>query len=147
VDRRRAREGEGPVWRRARGDAHNGRLAAAVFAQLQKLGDHVARPEGLQPFGVVAGDGRLVAANRPLFDLLGCDEGDLLGSRWERTMPAWGSRAHLDAPDQFTVCLYPPRRDDLGSLVPAHAWVHPVADAVGVLSHTFLLTPHASPDL
>jgi hypothetical protein len=147
VERRRARVGEGPVGRQAYGDARSGRLAAAVFAELQKLGDHVARPQGLQPFAVVAGDGRLVAANRPLFELLGCEEGDLLGSRWARTMPAWGSRAHSDAPDQFDACLYPPFRDDLGSLVPAHAWVHPVADADGVLAHTFLLTPYASPEL
>ena len=62
-------------------------------------------------------------------------------------MPAWASRRHSDAPDQFDACLFPPRRDDLGSLVPAHAWVHPVADADGVVAHTFLLTPRAGPEL
>jgi len=113
-----------------------------VFAELERLGSHVAKPEGLQPFAVVAGDGRLVAANRPLCELLGCDGADLLGVRWVRVMPTWASEPHPDRPHRLEATLLPPRRTDLRSLVPAHAWVHPVADADGVLAHTLLLTPH-----
>jgi hypothetical protein len=89
----------------------------------------------------VAGDGRLVAANRPLFELLGCDGRDLLGSRWMRTMPAWAGREHPASPQHFDACLVPPPHDGLRAVVPAHAWVHPIADAEGIVAHTLLLTP------
>jgi len=131
VDTRCGREGEEPGRRPQAATA--GRLAAAVFAELERLGPHLARPEGLQPFAVVAGDGRLVAANRPLCELLGCNG----------IMPTWESEPHPDRPQRLEATLLPPLRTDLRSLVPTHAWVHPVADADGVVAHTLLLTPHS----
>ena len=138
MDTGRMRNGGGPERGRPQA-ARGGRLAAAVFAELERLGDLLARPGGLQPFALVAVDGRLVAANRPLFELLGCDESELLGSCWARVMPAWATGTHPDGSYQFDACLLPPLRDDLQAPVSAHAWVYPVVDADGVVAHTLLL--------
>ena len=43
----------------------------------------------VQPFVVVSADGRVLAANRPLMELVGCGPKDLIGAAWSSMLPAW----------------------------------------------------------
>jgi len=46
-----------------------------------------------QPFGVISGDGVMLAGNRSLLDLLGISEHELLEAEWEDYMPGWSDEA------------------------------------------------------
>lgn len=97
---------------------------AAVFEEMTILARVLAHLPHMQPFALVAPDGRVLAANRPLFDLLGCDESALVGKPWRTFMPSWPSRDALPA-DAALFCdwLDPAGQ---GSRRRAHLLVDPV---------------------
>jgi len=114
-----------------------GRLAAAVFLELQRLGASVLQDSRPRPFAVVAADDRLVAGNRPLFELLGCHESDLLGTAWPQVMEAWSDRG---AAREFDAHVRPPQRSEHAAPIPARVSVQPVLADGEVVAHTLLLS-------
>jgi PAS domain-containing protein len=102
--------------------------AEAVFEELTALARVMAHLPHAQPFAAVSADGWVLAANRPMVELLGCQERELVGSPWSVFLPAWDERAH-PLPTEGVQCFEsvlqsPWRPDDV-------AWVHVVADPVG----------------
>jgi len=102
--------------------------AEAVFEELTALARVMAHLPHPQPFAAVSADGWVLAANRPMVELLGCHDGELVGSPWSVFLPAWDERAH-PLPTEGVQCFEswlqsPWRPDDV-------AWVHIVADPVG----------------
>ncbi len=118
-----------------------GQTSAAVLLELKRLGVRLSEPRGMQAVAVVATDGRLVAGNRPLFEMLGCDGNDLLGTPWTDTMPTWEIGQDMSAPLRFEACLCPPLCRKRKMTVPANVCVCPVKDGDRVVAHTVLLTP------
>ena len=102
--------------------------AEAVFDELTALTRVMAHLPHPQPFAAVSADGWILAANRPMAEMLGCHEHDLVGSPWSIFLPAWDERAHT-LPTEGVQCfesyLQSPWRPD------GLAWVHVVADPVG----------------
>ena len=81
-----------------------------------------------QPFVVVSADGRVLAANRPLMELVGCGPKDLIGAVWSSMLPAWaghGERGPHRGVECFEGRLLWPRRPG------RPPWVHVVADPMG----------------
>lgn len=66
--------------------------SAIVFEEMAVLSRVMAHLPHVQPFALVAADGRVLAANRPLLELLGCAEHELVGQPWRRYLPGWGVR-------------------------------------------------------
>jgi PAS domain-containing protein len=102
--------------------------AEAVFEELTVLARVMAHLPHPQPFAAVSADGWVLAANRPMVELLGCQECELVGSPWSIFLPAWDERAH-PLPPEGAQCFEswiqsPWRPDDV-------EWVHVVADPVG----------------
>lgn len=117
--------------------ARAGRLAAAVFLELQRLGGSVLQDSRPRPFAVVAADDRLVAGNRPLFELLGCHESDLLGTAWPLVMETWGDRGSAREFDAHVRC---PQRSGQAAPIPARVSVQPVLADGEVVAHTVLFS-------
>jgi PAS domain S-box-containing protein len=69
----------------------NGRVPDSVRAHLRQLVEVVGYLPREQPLGVVTADAVLLAANRPLLDLLGASRDEQLGSDWDDFMPGWSS--------------------------------------------------------
>ncbi len=83
-------------------------LALAIQAELARLAEDICAERAWRPFAVVDRRGRVLAGNRPLLELLGRDEQDVLGTAWDQVMPDW---RELVAP--WTVrpgCRWPERR-------------------------------------
>jgi PAS domain-containing protein len=102
--------------------------AEAVYEELTVLARVTAHLPHPQPFAAVSADGWVLAANRPMVELLGCGERELVGSPWSVFLPSWDERAH-PLPDEGVQCFEswiqsPWRPDDV-------EWVHVVADPVG----------------
>jgi PAS domain-containing protein len=127
------------------------RLPAAVYAELGRLSDKLAEKKNWQPFVVVGRDGRVLAANRPLLELLGRGEAELLGSSWDAVMPSWREVVGRSSGNQHVVRLYPRRFNTplyissgsgRTSVVDAATIVHPVSfDSREPVAFTFLLSP------
>ena len=118
------------------------RLAAAVYGELSRLAPLVSTGDRPRPFAVVAADGRVVAGNRPLFELLGCPEHDLLGSSWSSIMPMWEGVGADCAGMSCTAFLLPPAGDTRGARLPARLTAHPVHARDGaVVAHTVFVLP------
>lgn len=117
--------------------AQTSRLAAAVFLELQRLGASVLQDSRPRPFAVVAADDRLVAGNRPLFELLGCHESDLLGTAWPLVMETWGERGSAR---EFDAHVRSPQRREYAVPIPARVSVQPVLADGEVVAHTLLLS-------
>jgi len=143
--------------RRGRGDereassagdpATRSRLAAAVFRELSRLGPLVSAVDRPRPFAVIAGDGRVVAGNRPLFELLGCPESDLLGMSWSTVMPIWEGVGVNGSDMSCTAFLLPPAGERRGTRVPARLTAHPVYAGDGdVVAHTVFVMPLETSD-
>ncbi len=83
-----------------------GRVPADVRAQIRTVVQVLGCIPHKQPLAVVTADGVLLAANRPLLDLVGCAADDLLESDWADLMPGWDERAALwaeaEEPDTHT---------------------------------------------
>jgi PAS domain-containing protein len=129
----------------------SGPLPAAVYAELGRLSDKLASDRHWQPFVVVGRDGRVLAANRPLLELLGRGEVELLGSSWDAVMPSWrevigrwsgdGDVLRL-YPRRFSATLYIPSGSGRTNVVDAVTSVHPVSfDGREPVAFTFLLSP------
>ena len=122
--------------------AQDPRLAAAVFGELSRLGPLVSAGDRRRPFAVVAADGRVVAGNRPLFELLGCPESDLLGSSWSNVMPVWEGLGADGSGMSCTAFLLPPAGDARGTRLQARLSAHPVHARDGaVVAHTVFVLP------
>jgi PAS domain-containing protein len=66
--------------------------AAVVFDEIALLSRVMAHLPHAQPFAMVAADGRVLAANRPLLEVLGCGQDELVGRPWTRFLPRWNVR-------------------------------------------------------
>jgi PAS domain-containing protein len=127
------------------------RLPAAVYAELGRLSDKLAEERHWQPFVVVGRDGRVLAANRPMLELLGRGEAELLGSSWDVVMPLWREVIGRWSGDQDVVRLHPRRfsaplyilsGSGRTNVVDAATSVHPVSfDGRDPVAFTFLLSP------
>lgn len=133
-------EGDGATpadgrWARAR-------LAEAVFAELRRLGVVMSACDRPRPFAVVAGDGRLVAGNRPLFELLGRPEADVLGTAWSSHVPRWTAPDGPTAEEDVVEMLVSAARERSGRPVAAKMTAHPVRAQDGdVVAHTVFVLP------
>ena len=77
-----------------------GRVPDDVRGQIRSLLEVLGYLPHQQPLGVLTTDAVLLAANRPLLDLLGADGDELLGAEWADVMPAWEERVRgWDAAD------------------------------------------------
>ena len=83
-----------------------GRVPAEVRTQIRRVVEVLGYIPHEQPLAVITADGVVLAANRPLLDLVGCSEDDLLESEWSDLMPGWDQRAMrwaaADMPDTHT---------------------------------------------
>lgn len=70
-----------------------GRVPDHVRSQIRKVVEVLGYLPHEQPLAVVTADGVLLAANRPLLDLVGSSAADLLESDWVDLMPGWDQRA------------------------------------------------------
>jgi PAS domain S-box-containing protein len=70
----------------------NGRVPDSVRAHLRQLVEVVGYLPHPQPLGVITADAVLLAANRPLLDLLGAGGEEQLGADWDDFMPGWSER-------------------------------------------------------
>ena len=106
----------------------SGRVPDGVRVQIRKLIEILGYLPHVQPLGVVTADAVLLAANRPLLDLLGAVGDELLGLDWPDLMPGWEQRA-LDWEREEE-----PRTHTFEDYVCAAAgercWVHVVASPV-----------------
>ena len=71
----------------------SGRVPDGVRVQIRKLIEVLGYLPHVQPLGVVTSDAVLLAANRPLLDLLGAMGDEVLGLDWSELMPGWEPRA------------------------------------------------------
>lgn len=118
-----------------------GEATAAVLDELTRLSGLLAEDAGPRPFAVVADDDRVLAGNRPLFELLGCHEPDILGGAWSLVMPEWRERG---AAECLRTRLRSPCRPDDDRGVPVLVDVRPIVAGGGrVVAHTLLLYPAA----
>ncbi len=70
----------------------NGRVPDEVRVQLRRLVEVIGYLPYRQPMGVITADAVLLAANRPLLDLLGATGDELLDADWDDYMPGWSER-------------------------------------------------------
>ena len=71
----------------------SGRVPDEVRTQIRKVVEVLGYIPHKQPLAVVTADGVLLAANRPLLDLVGCPDEDLLECEWADLMLGWDERA------------------------------------------------------
>jgi len=122
--------------------ASRSRLAAAVFGELSRLAPLISTADHPRPFAVVATDGRVVAGNRPLFELLGCPQSDLLGRPWASVVPVWEGVGADGTGLSCTAFLLPPAGDARGARLPARLTAHPIRARDGeVVAHTVFVLP------
>ena len=77
-----------------------GRVPDEVRERIRSLVEVLGYLPHLQPLGVVTTDAVLLAANRPLLDLVEADGDELLGADWADVMPGWDERVRgWDAAD------------------------------------------------
>lgn len=134
------------MWRRGAGGAGGWRrhmdveATAAVRDELRRVSAMLADDVEPRPFAIVAGDdGRVLAGNRPLFELLGCHRPDLLGAPWTDAMPEPELRG---ADECFPARLRPPHRPWDGRGIPVLVKKRPIVAGGGrVVGHTLLLCP------
>ncbi len=117
-------------------------LSGVVYRELRALGTALAHMPEVQPFAIVSTDGRVLAGNRPLLELLGCGSVRLLGSSWGEIMPAWQAIARSQKRSRASVLVVPLGSCSSASRVSADVAVRPLRGmGEAVVAYTVLLTP------
>jgi PAS domain-containing protein len=102
---------------------------------LTRVVGHLPHP---QPLAIVSSDGWVLAANRPLLEVLGCGEREVVGAPWALFLPAWATRDHLgDRLECFEAWLVTPRQ---GRKVWVHVLADPLCEEAVAQAHAVFLT-------